>query len=216
MARGPLVPPAACLPPALAAGGLAAAALLLAGIAALFHRLAPEPYMVRLCCWVPHHRAALHRSMPCPPAPPPPHRSFPPLACPLSPATILSTQDEPFHVPQTQRYCEGRWREWDPMITTLPGLYLLGGAAGRLHSSLFGLLAGVLPPQPCGTTVLRAVNAAAALACLPLFYAAAAAADPSRSRRQLLLMVRWARSRACPVAFHGGAACPAGSPCSAA
>ena len=30
-------------------------------------------------------------------------------------------QDEPFHVPQTRRYCEGRWREWDHKITTFPG-----------------------------------------------------------------------------------------------
>ena len=34
--------------------------------------------------------------------------------------------DEIFHVPQTQRYCHGDFAYWDPKITTLPGLYVLG------------------------------------------------------------------------------------------
>jgi alpha-1,2-glucosyltransferase len=33
--------------------------------------------------------------------------------------------DEIFHVRQAQAYCEGRFRTWDPKITTPPGLYLL-------------------------------------------------------------------------------------------
>jgi len=33
--------------------------------------------------------------------------------------------DEIFHVPQTQKYCAGKWMEWDEKITTLPGLYVL-------------------------------------------------------------------------------------------
>ena len=32
--------------------------------------------------------------------------------------------DEEFHVPQTQLYCAGRFREWNNKITTLPGLYI--------------------------------------------------------------------------------------------
>ena len=32
--------------------------------------------------------------------------------------------DEIFHVPQAQKYCQYRFTEWDPKITTLPGLYL--------------------------------------------------------------------------------------------
>ncbi|PVF95067.1 hypothetical protein CPB86DRAFT_739413 [Serendipita vermifera] len=32
--------------------------------------------------------------------------------------------DEPFHAPQAQAYCEGKWDVWDPKITTPPGLYL--------------------------------------------------------------------------------------------
>ncbi|OAA66545.1 glucosyltransferase [Niveomyces insectorum RCEF 264] len=32
--------------------------------------------------------------------------------------------DEFFHIPQAQKYCEGKWTEWDNKITTPPGLYL--------------------------------------------------------------------------------------------
>lgn len=32
------------------------------------------------------------------------------------------TQDEIFHIPQTQAYCRGEWTIWDPSITTPPGL----------------------------------------------------------------------------------------------
>lgn len=32
------------------------------------------------------------------------------------------TQDEVFHVGQAQTYCDGRFNEWDPKITTPPGL----------------------------------------------------------------------------------------------
>ncbi|XP_076243819.1 alpha-1,2-glucosyltransferase Alg10 [Calliopsis andreniformis] len=33
--------------------------------------------------------------------------------------------DEVFHVPQTLQYCSGNFTQWNPKITTLPGLYLL-------------------------------------------------------------------------------------------
>ncbi|KAK7741763.1 glucosyltransferase [Cytospora paraplurivora] len=33
--------------------------------------------------------------------------------------------DEVFHIPQAQKYCLGRWSEWDDKITTPPGLYVL-------------------------------------------------------------------------------------------
>ncbi|KZT23848.1 glycosyltransferase family 59 protein [Neolentinus lepideus HHB14362 ss-1] len=33
--------------------------------------------------------------------------------------------DEPFHVPQAQAYCDGRFDYWDSKITTPPGLYVL-------------------------------------------------------------------------------------------
>ncbi|KAJ3489843.1 hypothetical protein NLG97_g5910 [Lecanicillium saksenae] len=31
--------------------------------------------------------------------------------------------DEIFHIPQAQKYCEGRFLDWDDKITTPPGLY---------------------------------------------------------------------------------------------
>ena len=109
-------------------------------------------------------------------------------------------QDEPFHVPQTQRYCAGRWREWDPKITTFPGLYLFGAALGRLVHAAQQLLVGAwligggtppaAAPDLCSTAALRGVGLLFAAACLPLFYHAAARLDASRSQQQLLLMVR--------------------------
>ncbi|KAF4995818.1 hypothetical protein FGRMN_4880 [Fusarium graminum] len=33
--------------------------------------------------------------------------------------------DEVFHIPQAQKYCQGRFQEWDDKITTPPGLYFL-------------------------------------------------------------------------------------------
>ncbi|ESP04599.1 hypothetical protein LOTGIDRAFT_223840 [Lottia gigantea] len=60
--------------------------------------------------------------------------------------------DEIFHVPQAQRFCDGNFSYWDPMITTLPGLYL---------SSLVILKPLTLIPSTnivCSTHNLRAVN----------------------------------------------------------
>ena len=45
-------------------------------------------------------------------------------------------KDEPFHVPQTQKYCAGHLSEWDPKITTFPGLYVLGSAYALLLEAL--------------------------------------------------------------------------------
>lgn len=36
----------------------------------------------------------------------------------------LPYMDEQFHVPQVRAYCNGNFTQWDPMITTLPGLYI--------------------------------------------------------------------------------------------
>ncbi|KAF4755952.1 glucosyltransferase, partial [Perkinsus olseni] len=51
--------------------------------------------------------------------------------------------DEIFHVPQTQAYCEGHFKQWDNHITTLPGLYLWAAATLRLIAA------------PCTTSNLR-------------------------------------------------------------
>lgn len=50
--------------------------------------------------------------------------------------------DEIFHLPQTQRYCAGQWAEWDPMITTFPGLYLVGVGYAKLLGALATALSG--------------------------------------------------------------------------
>lgn len=34
-------------------------------------------------------------------------------------------KDEEFHIPQAQAYLDGKWREWDPKLTTPPGLYIV-------------------------------------------------------------------------------------------
>ena len=54
-----------------------------------------------------------------------------PLSSVAPPCFRPRTQDEPFHVPQTQQYCAGRFKAWDPKITTFPGLYLLSTAVLR-------------------------------------------------------------------------------------
>ena len=45
--------------------------------------------------------------------------------------TVINTvqsqpyMDEIFHIPQARKYCNGKFTEWDPKITTLPGLYVI-------------------------------------------------------------------------------------------
>ena len=66
--------------------------------------------------------------------------------------------DEEFHLRQTQAYLAGNWTQWDPKITTPPGLYAAGVA---WHAAVEAVLtaAGVDPlPQPL--TTLRSLNAA--------------------------------------------------------
>ncbi|XP_046481620.1 dol-P-Glc:Glc(2)Man(9)GlcNAc(2)-PP-Dol alpha-1,2-glucosyltransferase isoform X1 [Neodiprion pinetum] len=53
--------------------------------------------------------------------------------------------DEIFHVPQTLRFCNRNFFEWDQKITTLPGLYLMAVV-------LFA------PLKLCNTIVLRGIN----------------------------------------------------------
>jgi len=64
--------------------------------------------------------------------------------------------DEIFHIPATQRYCEGNYTYWDPKITTLPGLYIFSvGLLQPLH-----FLSGAVGPFPsfCSVAALRSVN----------------------------------------------------------
>ncbi|ATY61863.1 DIE2 ALG10 family [Cordyceps militaris] len=66
--------------------------------------------------------------------------------------------DEIFHIPQAQKYCEGRFFDWDDKITTPPGLYFFSVAVHRIAS-------GLRIPQlsVCDPFSLRAVNFAGVL-----------------------------------------------------
>ncbi|XP_047481705.1 putative Dol-P-Glc:Glc(2)Man(9)GlcNAc(2)-PP-Dol alpha-1,2-glucosyltransferase [Penaeus chinensis] len=59
--------------------------------------------------------------------------------------------DEAFHIPQAQKYCQGNFEEWDPKITTLPGLYLFS-------IGLNGPVAKVLGRDLCDVFSLRITN----------------------------------------------------------
>ncbi|KAM9026212.1 dol-P-Glc:Glc(2)Man(9)GlcNAc(2)-PP-Dol alpha-1,2-glucosyltransferase isoform 4-T4 [Guaruba guarouba] len=69
--------------------------------------------------------------------------------------------DEAFHVPQAQAYCQGRFLQvlrgavpWDPMITTLPGLYLVSVGIVKPVAWLCGWTGSVV----CSTGMLRFIN----------------------------------------------------------
>ncbi|XP_028305737.1 dol-P-Glc:Glc(2)Man(9)GlcNAc(2)-PP-Dol alpha-1,2-glucosyltransferase [Gouania willdenowi] len=62
--------------------------------------------------------------------------------------------DEVFHVPQAHKYCHGRFTEWDPMITTLPGLYLV--SVGVIKPVVW--LADLTGDVVCSTAMLRFIN----------------------------------------------------------
>lgn len=63
--------------------------------------------------------------------------------------------DEVFHIPQAQKYCAGNFTEWDPKITTLPGLYFL--TVGTLKPISWFLS----DPDVCSSVyTLRCINVA--------------------------------------------------------
>ncbi|XP_074095435.1 alpha-1,2-glucosyltransferase Alg10 isoform X3 [Cotesia typhae] len=65
--------------------------------------------------------------------------------------------DEVFHIPQTKKYCNGSFFEWDQKITTLPGLYILSAII-------------LAPFQLCTTIYLRSINLAGTCLNLYLIY----------------------------------------------
>ncbi|CAD6223011.1 GSCOCG00005349001-RA-CDS [Cotesia congregata] len=65
--------------------------------------------------------------------------------------------DEVFHIPQTKKYCNGSFFEWDKKITTLPGLYILSAII-------------LAPFQLCTTIYLRSINLAGTCINLYLIY----------------------------------------------
>lgn len=62
--------------------------------------------------------------------------------------------DEIFHVYQAQNYCVGNFSHWDPMITTLPGLYLV--SVGILKPLAVAM--NISTMAVCSTTWLRGIN----------------------------------------------------------
>ncbi|SPN99914.1 related to alpha-1,2 glucosyltransferase, potassium channel regulator [Cephalotrichum gorgonifer] len=75
-----------------------------------------------------------------------------PIIGPLTDKPVVneSDSDEVFHIPQAQKYCEGKWLEWDDKITTPPGLY--GISVLALHARLLVSKLG------CSVFNLRSVN----------------------------------------------------------
>ncbi|XP_071960635.1 dol-P-Glc:Glc(2)Man(9)GlcNAc(2)-PP-Dol alpha-1,2-glucosyltransferase-like [Antedon mediterranea] len=62
--------------------------------------------------------------------------------------------DEIFHVPQALNYCNGSYDKWDPMITTLPGLYIVSVTLLRPLSYLTKMDVADI----CDISLLRATN----------------------------------------------------------
>ncbi|KAH6608432.1 glycosyltransferase family 59 protein [Trichoderma cornu-damae] len=67
--------------------------------------------------------------------------------------------DEVFHIPQAQRYCQGRFFEWDDKITTPPGLYWLSISIPQAAKS-----SGLIASYACDPKTLRATNAISLIA----------------------------------------------------
>lgn len=74
--------------------------------------------------------------------------------------------DEVFHIPQAQQYCQGHFIRWDPMITTLPGLYLTSVGIVKPAAWLFGWSESVV----CSSGMLRFINLLFSLGNLYMFY----------------------------------------------
>ncbi|NP_001016192.2 dol-P-Glc:Glc(2)Man(9)GlcNAc(2)-PP-Dol alpha-1,2-glucosyltransferase [Xenopus tropicalis] len=74
--------------------------------------------------------------------------------------------DESFHIPQAQLYCQGHFNQWDPMITTLPGLYLASVGMVKPAAWLFGWSDSVA----CSSGMLRFINLLFSLGNLYMIY----------------------------------------------
>ena len=69
--------------------------------------------------------------------------------------------DEVFHIPQAQAYWAHKWTQWDPKLTTPPGLYLWSYALCALLLALRG------SPTKLDTQALRTTNVATTGIFLP-------------------------------------------------
>ena len=101
-----------------------------------------------------------------------------------------AAQDEPFHVPQTQRYCVGDFAHWDPKITTFPGLYAAGAAYGRALRAASQIWRPLPPAAACGTSALRSLNVLLAGACFAVTRALCRRLHPRQGGDHATLFVR--------------------------
>ncbi|KAF0701195.1 Aste57867_8304 [Aphanomyces stellatus] len=65
--------------------------------------------------------------------------------------------DEIFHYPQTKRFCEGMWYDWDPKITTFPGIYVIGVIFARGVDNVLSFQ-NYVQSSFCSLNVLRSLN----------------------------------------------------------
>lgn len=92
-------------------------------------------------------------------------------------------------MPQTQRYCQGNLKDWDPKITTFPGLYLLGAPYGQAVHSLQRVLRLPAQQPACSTTILRSLNLALMAAFFGVFAALYRKLHPQHTPEFATLMV---------------------------
>ncbi|KAH9609054.1 hypothetical protein KSS87_013046 [Heliosperma pusillum] len=100
----------------------------------------------------------------------------------------LDEQDEIFHIPQTQQYCNANFRSWDPMITTPPGLYYLSLAhVASLYPGMHLLHQASSFSDLCSTAILRSVNGVLATVCGILLYEIITKLRPILDRKKATL-----------------------------
>lgn len=102
------------------------------------------------------------------------------MVCALRPPLLslhgscAGTQDEPFHIPQAQAYCNGDFEVWDPKITTPPGLSVLAlhhpVSLPKLSRYLMSLLLKRLFLFKCNVPMLR-LTVTLTLLALPIILA---------------------------------------------
>ncbi|KAI9190576.1 alpha-2-glucosyltransferase Alg10 [Polychytrium aggregatum] len=87
--------------------------------------------------------------------------------------SVLSSNymDEIFHVPQAQSYCRGRFLEYDPKLTTPPGLYAISFVVLKAVSVFKSGVSSVAHPiedSLCSTSTLRSVNLVFSVVLIPV------------------------------------------------
>ncbi|XP_074798526.1 dol-P-Glc:Glc(2)Man(9)GlcNAc(2)-PP-Dol alpha-1,2-glucosyltransferase isoform X2 [Natator depressus] len=105
--------------------------------------------------------------------------------------------DEAFHVPQAQAYCEGLFQQWDPMITTLPGLYLMSVGIVKPAVWLFGWSGSVV----CSTGMLRFINLLFSVGNFYLLYLLLCKIH-HKNKKKRRRSLKWAGAAAAEIRSH--------------